>query len=185
VPIAVKIRLDQFENADFDRGSRRLKELAWWLSRCIFFDHRFPVPSAVKIAVLRIFGANVGRGVVIRSRVNIVFPWRLRIGNHVWIGDDVLILNLDQVTIGSNVCLSQQAFLCTGGHDYKKQGFDLITAPIVIRDHCWIGAAVFVAPGITVGEESVCAAGSVVVKDVPAGMVVAGNPAKVIKATTT
>ena len=177
----MKIRLDQFQNVDFDRGSGRLRELAWWLARVIFFDHRFPVPSAVKVAVLRFFGATVGRGVVIRSRVVITFPWRLRVGDHVWIGDEVLILNLADVTIGSNACVSQRAFLCTGGHDYRQQGFDLITAPITVGDHCWVGAVVFIAPGVSLGEESVCAAGSVVVKNVAAGVVVGGNPAKVIK----
>ena len=180
----MKIRLDQFDNADFDRGSGRLRELAWWLARCLFFDHRFPIPSPIKTVVLRYFGAQVGRGVVIRSRVNITFPWRLQLGDHVWIGDEVLILNLDQVTIGSNVCISQRAFLCTGGHNYRKQGFDLVTAPIVVADHCWIGAAVFMAPGVILGEESVCAAGGVVVKNVPAKVVVGGNPAKVIKENT-
>lgn len=184
MPIAVNIQLDKFENTDFDRGAGRLREVAWWFSRCLFFDHRFPIPSPIKNAVLRFFGARIGRGVVIRSRVAITFPWRLQVGDYVWIGDEVLILNLDWVAIGSNVCISQRAFLCTGGHDYRKQGFDLMTAPIVIADHCWVGAAVFVAPGVTVGEGSVCAAGSVVVKDVVARVVVAGNPAKRIKATT-
>jgi len=177
----VKIRLDQFDNREFDRGAGRARELMWWWVRCILFDHRFPIPSSIKSAVLRFFGATVGNGVVIRSRVVIAFPWRLSIGDHVWIGDEVLILNLDQVTIGSNVCVSQRAFLCTGGHDYRKQRFDLLTAPIVISDHSWVGAAVFVGPGVTVGEEAVCAAGSVVVKDVAARGVVGGNPAKVIK----
>ena len=87
---------------------------------------------------------------VIRSRVNITFPWKLEIGDNVWIGDEVLILSLKQVTIGSNVCISQRAFLCTGSHDFGKETFDLITRPIVIGDGCWIAACAFIGPGAEV-----------------------------------
>ncbi len=141
------IRLDNYSPGDFDRGAPRWKEGLWWVVRSLLFAPWFPVPSAVKVAALRAFGAQVGRGVVIRSRVNITFPWRLEIGDHVWIGDEVLILSLAAVRLGSNVCVSQRAFLCTGSHDFGKESFDLITRPIVIGDGCWIGAGAFVGPG--------------------------------------
>ncbi len=127
--------------------------------------------------VLRLFGAKVGYGVVIRSRVNITFPWRVEIGDHVWIGDEVLILSLDRVCIGSHVCISQRAFLCTGSHDYKKESFDLVTKPIVIEDSCWIAAGVFIGPGVTVKSNTVCAAGAVLVRDAGPRELLVGNPA--------
>jgi putative colanic acid biosynthesis acetyltransferase WcaF len=102
------------------------------------------------VAVLRWFGAKIGEGVVIRGRVNITFPWKLEIGDHVWIGDEVLVLSLDRVVIGSNVCISQRAFLCTGSHDFRKVTFDLITEPIVIGNGCWIAAGAFIGPGAVV-----------------------------------
>lgn len=129
---------------------------------------------------MRLFGAKVGTGVVIRSRVNITFPWKLEIGDQVWIGDEVTILSLERVRIGSNVCLSQRAFLCTGSHDFGKETFDLITKPIEIGDGCWIGAQAFVGPGVTFGASSRCLAGAVVVKDVATGTTVGGVPAKVM-----
>lgn len=146
--------------------------------RVVIFDHRFPLPTRVKTTALRCFGMKIGRGAVIRSRVIISFPWRVTMGDHVWIGDDVTILSLAPVTIGSNVCISQRAFLCTGSHDFSRPTFDLITKPIVIEDHCWIGAMAFVGPGVTVEKGSMCAAASVVVKNVPQGSIVGGNPAK-------
>lgn len=115
--------------------------------RSLLFAPWFPVPSSLKVTALRVFGAKVGEGVVIRSRVNITMPWRVEIGDHVWLGDEVLILSLDEVRIGSHVCLSQRAFLCTGNHDFKSEGFDLVTAPIEIGDSCWVGACAFVSPG--------------------------------------
>ena len=135
--------------------------MPWWVFRSLFFAPWFPIPSPLKVAVLRMFGPTVGRGAVIRSRVNITFPWRLVIGDHVWIGDEVIILSLDEVRIGSNVCISQRAFLCTGSHDFSKESFDLITAPIVIGDGCWVCAQAFVGPGVELPAGTMVKAGEV------------------------
>lgn len=155
------IDLSQYNNSAYSRGVPHWKELAWWVARSLLFAPWFPIPSPIKVAALRLFGAKVGVGVVIRSRVNITMPWRVEIGDHVWIGDEVMILSLDRVRIGSNVCLSQRAFLCTGNHDFKKETFDLITSPIEIGDGCWIGACSMVCPGATVQPESFVKAGEV------------------------
>jgi len=175
------INLSKFNNATFSRGDPRWQEALWWLCRSLSFAPWFPVPSPVKVAVLRCFGAKVGSGVVIRSRVNITFPWRFECGDHVWIGDEVMILSLDRVVLGSHVCLSQRAFLCTGSHDYTKASFDLITRPIVMGDGCWVGAQAFIGPGVVLRENTVCAAGSVVVKSAGPNELIGGNPAKVIR----
>ena len=172
------IDLKRYENASYQRGAPRWKEVAWWVVRSLLFAPFFPVPSSFKVAALRLFGAKVGNGVVIRSRVNITMPWRLTVGDHVWIGDEVMILALEQVTIGAHVCLSQRAFLCTGSHDFSKEGFDLITAPITIEDHSWVCAQAFVGPGIIMEKGSRCLAGAVVVKDVPRQTTVCGIPAR-------
>ncbi|MCL4133029.1 UNVERIFIED_CONTAM: hypothetical protein GTU68_006758 [Idotea baltica] len=158
------INLSKFKNPKFSRGVSRGTELLWWLCRSLFFASWFPVPSKIKVMILRIFGAKVGEGVVIRSRVNITFPWRFECGDHVWIGDEVLILSLAPVKIGSNVCISQRAFLCTGSHDFRKESFDLITDPIVIEDGCWICAQAFVGPGVTLAAGTMVKAGAVVGK---------------------
>ncbi len=142
--------LSTFDNSSYARGVPRWREVLWWLCRSLCFAPWFPVPSPVKVAVLRFFGAKVGRGVVIRSRVNVTMPWRLELGDHVWLGDEVFILSLDRVVIGSNVCVSQRAFLCTGDHDFSRETFDLVTRPITIGDGCWIAAGAFVGPGAEV-----------------------------------
>ncbi len=176
------IQLSRFQNTGFHRGVPAWKEAAWWVVRSLLFAPWFPVPSALKVRALRAFGAKVGRGVVIRSRVNITFPWRLEIGDHVWIGDEVLILSLAPVRIASNCCLSQRAFLCTGSHDHRKESFDLITRPITLEPGCWVGANVFIGPGVTLRAATICAAGAVVVKDAGPDQVIGGNPAKALKA---
>ena len=153
------IDLSRFNNSGFSRGVPAWKEALWWVCRSLLFAPWFPVPSPLKVAALRVFGARIGRGVVIRSRVNITFPWRFACGDNVWIGDEVMILSLDQVTLGSNVCLSQRAFLCTGSHDFRAEGFDLITRPISVGDSCWVCAQAFVGPGAEIPAGTMIKAG--------------------------
>lgn len=164
----------------FDRGASRFKEVLWIIVRGLFFLPSWPLPSSWRVSLLRLFGTRVGQRVVIRSRVNITFPWRLEIGDHVWIGEEVLILSLAPVRLGSHVCLSQRAFLCTGTHDYRRADFALQTKPIIVEDSCWIAAQAFIGPGVTIGAGSVIAAGAVVVRSVPPQSLVRGNPAEVV-----
>jgi putative colanic acid biosynthesis acetyltransferase WcaF len=171
------MRLDTFDNSAFNRGASFFKEMLWWMVRSALFAPWFPVPSGLKVIFLRLFGARVGKGVVIRSRVNITFPWRLDIGDYVWIGEEVFILNLAKVTIGSHCCLSQRAFLCTGSHDFRSQAFDLVTKPLTIDRGCWIAANVFVGPGVTLYEGTICLAGAVVLADAGPDQIMYGNPA--------
>ena len=163
------INLASYTTGGFQRGAPPLKEAAWWLVRALFFLTPLPWPSALRVALLRMFGAQGGaRGVVIRSQVNITFPWRLPPGDHVWIGEEVLILSLAPVSIESNCCISQRAFLCTGSHDFSSPAFTLKTEGITICEGSWVAASAFIGPGVTVGPGSMVAAGSVATADVPA-----------------
>ncbi|HEY0257970.1 MAG TPA: WcaF family extracellular polysaccharide biosynthesis acetyltransferase [Candidatus Methylacidiphilales bacterium] len=173
------MRLDLYNNSDFRRGAGTFKEGLWILTKCLFFLPALPWPSGLRVFLLRIFGARLGVGVVIRSGVNISFPWRFEAGNHVWIGEDVTILSLAPVTLGSHVCISQKAFLCTGSHDWKAEAFTLQTRAITIEDQVWIAAQAFVGPGANVGRGSIVAAGTVLMKPIPPDSIAKGNPASV------
>lgn len=172
------INLSNYQS-NLDRGASRLKQVAWAIFQFLFFTLPYPLPSRIRVALLRCFGASMGHGVVIRAGVKISFPWRLIVGDHTWIGEEVMILSLDQVTIGSHCCISQRAFLCAGSHRFDSPAFDLVTKPIEIKDSSWVASQVFVAPGVTIGPNSMCVAGSVVLKNVPANTTVWGNPAVV------
>lgn len=175
------VDLSKFSNPEFDRGAGPIKEALWLLvSRCLFQLCPFSL-SALKRAVLRFFGATVGVGVVIKPGVKITFPWKLKIGDHVWLGEECWLLNLAPIEIGSHVCISQRAFLCTGNHDYKSPTFGLMAKEIKVENGAWVGAATFVGPGVTVGTHAVLTAGSVATKNLEPYGIFSGVPAVFIK----
>ena len=179
--MSASINLEKFDNSDFDRGAPRWKRGLWVLVRCVFFQNPCPWGSSFRSALLRAFGAKIGRGVGIGSNVNISFPWRLAVGDHVWIGDDVGMLSLAQVTIESHVCVARRSFLCTASHDLRREDFKLKVAPILIQTGSWVALGSVITPGVTIGPGAVVSAGSVVLKDVPANCLVRGNPATVVR----
>jgi len=178
------MRLADFNNDDFDRGRPRLVEAAWRIVEGLLLNSWLP-GSTWRVWLLRRFGANVGQGVVIKPHVRVKFPWRLRIGNHCWIGEGVWIDNLAEVSIGSNCCISQGAYLCTGSHRWDKETFDLETRPIVIEEQCWVGAMARVGPGVTIGEGAVLTMGSTATSSLNPGWVYCGNPALALKQRNT
>jgi putative colanic acid biosynthesis acetyltransferase WcaF len=180
-PTPPQVNLAAYSLGNFDRGASALREVLWilasfWLFRLCPFKF-----SALKRAALRLFGARVGRGVVLKPNLRITFPWKLTLGDHVWLGEECWLLNLAPIVIEDHVCVSQRAFLCTGNHNYKSPAFDLIAKPIRVERGAWIGANAFVGPGVTVGAHAVVSAGAVVAKDLPPDGVYRGNPAVWVK----
>ena len=131
--------------------------------------------------LLKIFGARIGKGVVIKPGVNIKYPWMLSIGDYTWLGEGVWIDNLAKVQIGSNVCVSQGALLLTGNHDYKRVSFDLIVGEITVKDGAWIGAKSVVCPGVICGTHSVLSVGSITSNNLEDYTIYQGNPAVKIR----
>ncbi len=173
--------LSKFNNDAFSRGASVWKEFLWRMLQQSLFNLEWLKLYRFKAKLLRWFGASLSTSVVMKPKVKITFPWKLSVGKNSWVGEEALLMNLDQISIGANVCISQRAFLCTGSHDWAKPSFDLITQPIEIKDGVWICANAFVGPGVTIGENSVVTAGSVVTKDLPPNMICSGNPCTPVK----
>ena len=123
------------------------------------------------------FGAEIGKGVIIKPRVHVKYPHNLSVGNHTWIGEGAWIDNLDKVKLGNHCCISQGAYLLCGNHDYTSQNFDLITKPITMQDGSWAGAKSILGPGSVLEEEAVLTAGSVGLGTLSARLIHQGNPA--------
>lgn len=175
-----KTDLSAYNNEWYKPGAPFLVRGLWYLVNAAFFSSSYPF-SFVKVFFLRMFGAKVGKGVVLKPRINIKYPWRLSIGNYSWIGEGAWIDNLDDVVIGEHCCLSQGALLLCGNHNYKKSGFDLMTGKIVLEDGVWIGAKAVVCGGVVCRSHSVLTAGSVAADTLEAYSIYQGNPAVKLK----
>jgi putative colanic acid biosynthesis acetyltransferase WcaF len=172
--------LSKFNNSWYEPGAGALRRFVWYCTNAAWINSAFPI-SGFKIFLLRFFGAKIGKNVVIKPHVNIKYPWKLVIGDNVWIGEYSWIDNLGNVTIGNNVCLSQGAFLLCGNHNYKSPSFDLIVGDITLEDGVWIGAKATVCPGITCHSHSVLSVSSVATSDLAAYGIYQGNPAQKIR----
>lgn len=173
----MQTNLSAYNNHPYHPGGSVISRMLWYYVNALIFKSSWMPVSPVKVVLLRLFGAQIGKGVMIKPRVNIKYPWHLVIGNYTWVGEGVWIDSLTTITIRNNVCLSQGAILQTGSHNYKKSTFDLITGPITLHDGVWIGCAAIVNKGITVESHAVLTSGSVATKDLEAYSIYQGNPA--------
>src|SRR5688572_8827448 len=162
----------------------KLARVAWSLAYRTIFRMTFHNWYGIRAAIIRSFGGRLGRNVRIRRTAKIEIPWNLEIADDVSIGDEVIVYSLGMVRIGARTFISQYAHLCAGTHDYTRSDYPLVRPPIVIGADCWIATDAFVGPGVSVGDRVVVGARASVFKDVPPDVVVAGNPAHVIKQRT-
>ena len=153
----------------------------WWIVQALLFRTSPQFMYGWRRFLLRIFGAKIGKDVMLRPTVHTQFPWKLTIGDYSWVGDDVVLYSLGAITIGNNAVVSQKSYLCAGSHDYTQPGFPIFCLPVVIEDECWLATDVYVAPGVTIGKGTVVGARSSVFKSLPPGMICVGSPAKVVK----
>ena len=172
----MQTNLSKFSTGDYKTGNK-LNVFVWYFINYYIFDSAFPWPYRLKLFFLRSFGAKIGIGLIIKTKVRIKNPWRLKIGDHCWIGESVWIDNLENVTIGNNVCISQGAMLLTGNHDYTKSNFPYRLGSIEIEDGVWIGAKSVVCPGVICGSHSILTVNSVATKELVDWGIYSGNPA--------
>ncbi|RZL50473.1 MAG: colanic acid biosynthesis acetyltransferase WcaF [Pedobacter sp.] len=166
----------EFDKKDFDAGASNLKIFCWYLISVIFYKSGMMPFSSILVFILRLFGAKIGKQVRIKPGIHIRYPWKLKIGDFSWLAD-CYIENLDYITIGSNCCVSQQAMLMTGNHNYKKSTFDLIVKPIILENGAWVGAKAVVCPGVTLHSHAVLSVGSIANKNLDPYTIYQGNPA--------
>jgi putative colanic acid biosynthesis acetyltransferase WcaF len=155
----------------YDKGRGFVAQLLWVVCSTLVFTQVW-CPNRLRCALLRLFGAQIGEGVLIKHRVDVQWPWKLSIGDNSWIGTGVELYNVEDITIGSDVCISQRVYLCTGSHDHTSPTFDYDNGPILIEDGVWVCAQSTVLRGVTIGANSVIGAASVVYRDIPPDSIV-------------
>ena len=175
------VSLASYDHKNYNPGANIIARITWYFVNALIFNSSLFPFSRLKANLLRLFGAKVGRGVVIKPRIRIKYPWFLEIGSNVWIGEDVWIDNLSWVKIHNNVCISQEAFVLTGNHDYKDVRFGLIVQGVTIQEGAWIGARSTVCPGVEVKANAVLTVGSILAQDADENGIYQGNPARLVR----
>ncbi|NEQ26944.1 MAG: colanic acid biosynthesis acetyltransferase WcaF [Microcoleus sp. SIO2G3] len=175
------MRLDNYTLGTYTPGAPFWKQLLWYFVGAPLVESYWLPMSAFKVLILRLFGAKIGHCVRIKPGVRVKFPWRLTVGDYVWIGEDAWLDNIAPITIESHVCLSQGVYLCTGNHDWSHPDFKLIPAPIHIQQSSWIAAKSVIGPGVTVGWGAVLTLGGVIGCSLEPMTIYAGNPAQPVK----
>ncbi|MBI5727162.1 MAG: colanic acid biosynthesis acetyltransferase WcaF [Ignavibacteriales bacterium] len=174
------VDLSRFNNSWY-KPAGIVKSITWYFTNALFFNTPLFPLNGLKVRILRLFGASVGRGVIIKPSVNIKYPWLLSVGNYTWIGEHVWIDNLAEVIIHDSVCISQGALLLCGNHNYKSVTFDLIIGKIELECGVWVGARSVVCPGVTMRSHSILSVGSVLQKNTEAFTIYQGNPAIAVR----
>ncbi len=172
------VDLRKYDQSGFDRGKPGWFILLWWLVQAIAFPltpHPF---NNIRCGILRLFGAKIGQGVIIRPTARFTYPWKVAIGDYSWIGDDVVLYSLDRIEIGEHCVISQKSYLCTGSHDIHDPAFGLQTASIAIAPGVWVATDCFIGPGVAIGANTVVGARSSVFSDLPAAQICLGTPCR-------
>lgn len=176
-----QVKLSSFDAQGFNKGAGFIKQTIWYFINALIVRASWNPFMKIKIILLQVFGATIGKNLIIKNNVNIKYPWRLSVGDNVWLGEGCWIDNLDYVTIGNNVCISQGALLLTGNHDYTVPQFYYRNYPIILEDGSWIGAKAVVCSGTIVRSHAILTVGSIATKELEAYGVYQGNPAVKIR----
>jgi putative colanic acid biosynthesis acetyltransferase WcaF len=166
--------------AEFRGRSKFIVQL-WWLVQSTLFQWSPQFLYNWRSFLLKMFGAEIGKNVKVRSTVKITYPWKVKIGDFSWIGDNSVLYSLGDIQIGSHVAIAHRVYLNTGGHHYQKLAFNIFSKPIIIENECWVTNDVYVAPGVRIGEGTIVGARSSVFKDLPAGKICTGTPATPVR----
>ncbi len=173
--------LSSFKLPENFRGRNVFMVQFWWIVQATFFRWSPQFAYGYRRWLLKRFGASVGDAVLLRPSVTVTYPWKVSIGDYAWIGDNVCLYSLANISIGPHAVISQNSYICGGDHDPRDASFAIRGRAISIGAGAWVAADVFIAPGVSIGDGAVIGARSSVFKDMPEGMFCCGTPCKVIK----
>ena len=173
-------KLSDFVNPLRQKRIWKLRAALAFISQKLILQNHFAF-SGVRVLSLRLQGAKIGSRVSLARSISVNFPWNLEIGDDCWIGEEVLLINHEKITIGSNVCISQRAIVCSGSHDFRSASLEFAHKPVVIKDGAWVCLDAKVLPGVTIGECSVVSAGEIVRKSLPDYSMLVGGQVRQIE----
>lgn len=172
------VDLRRYDQSGFDRGKPTWFIFLWWFLQGVIFPMSPHPFNGIRATLLRLFGAKIGQGVVIRPTARFTYPWKVEIGDYSWIGDDVVFYSLDQILVGQHCVISQKSYLCTGTHKIQDPAFGLQTGKIIIGNGAWVATDCFIGAGVEIGANAVIGTRSSVFNNMPPGQVCFGTPCR-------
>ena len=159
----------------------RAARAAWNVVWALFFRPSPRIFFAWRRWLLRAFGAHIAPRCNIYPKARIWAPWNLICDEAATIADEVVVYNPAPIVLGSHAIVSQQAYLCGASHDVDDPDFPLFAAPITLGAYAWVAARATVLPGVALGDYAVLALGSVATRDLAAGGIYVGVPARHVR----
>jgi putative colanic acid biosynthesis acetyltransferase WcaF len=174
------IDLSRARRGNYVARRGRLTDTIWFVLEAAVLGNKLMPLSSVRVALLRLFGATIGKACQMAHPIRVKSPWNLEIGDNCRFGLDVWIYNQAPIRIGSNVCISEGTFLTAGSHELATD-MSLRTAPIVIEDGVWITSKCVVQMGLTIGRGALVTPLSVVHRSLEPQGIYGGNPCRFIR----
>lgn len=154
----------------------KIKFQLWRCVDALFFKTSLKVLSCWRVFLLRLFGAEIGKGCYISPKCTIYMPWKVKIGNYVSVDDYVFIKPGVGVRIDDYVSISVFVHIVTDGHDVRSRNFAYISDAVHIGNGAFIGADSYIGKGVSIGQMAVIGARSFVLKDIPENSIAFGSP---------
>lgn len=154
---------------------------------CYDFNRLRPEERDTRVKMLPSIFGSVGENVWIEPPLTLAVGKTVSLGDNVYINSNLTLVDDYTIQIGNGVLIAPNVVITTTGHPVHhmlRRNGEMYSFPVVIGDNVWIGSNVVICPGVTIGENSVIGAGSVVLQDIPADCVAAGNPCRVIRPIT-
>ncbi|GIN70324.1 acetyltransferase [Bacillus sp. J14TS2] len=170
------------EYDDMDRFVDRYRNRA--LRECRKYNFLINSENKYDLDILKNLFNKMGENVYIESNFNCELGFNISMGNNIYINHDMVILDCSDVTIGNDVYIGPRVALFCANHaedPIDRANHVVYAKPIYIGDKVWLGGNVSVLQGVSIGENTIIGAGSVVTKDIPPNVIAAGNPCKVIR----
>jgi len=181
--IGFKVHRIPFRGATPWSRREQIGLLLWtivWPALCGWTPKHF---NPWRLIWLKLFGCKIEGTPFVHQRARMQAPWRLTLGDQSSVGDRANLYSLDEIELGRGSVIAQEAYLCTGSHDFSDPNRALLTARITVGADAFVGARAFVMPGVTIGDRAVVGACSVVTESVEPGTMVAGSPARFLRFT--
>ncbi len=159
-------------------GSERVRTQLWEICWALFCRWTPKPANPWRLFWLRRFGATLNGNPFVHPRARVTHPWNLTLHDRACLGDGAHAYALGPIELHAGCTIAQEAYLCTGTHDFSSPQLPLQTAPIIVGELAFVGLRAIVLPGVNIGRNAVVGAGAVVTHEVAAGQKVAGNPAR-------